>query len=380
MTQEVVTTMTKSARRASGLLVALIALCFCMVTLGGYVRLSGSGLSIPEWPLFTVADRSTATGEAVRVRSVLAPMNEAGWEKLLATLQETLPQYEGVAMVEFKRMFWIEWSHRGLASIIGLVYVTFLIVVLRSAELRGRIGKHAVSGLFLLLGQAVIGGLVVLLHLLAVKVALHLVVAFFFTSLLAWMLLRLRREADPAAKFWNPVSRWAAAVFALATTQIFSGGLMAASHAGYQINTWPKMHDAWVPRGMRVAGESLYHSFTENIVMIQFFHRWFAVALVVAVLLLIFRCMTVEVSRVARMTLRALFAIVILQVALGVLTLMTGVHTHLALAHQALGLVLLLSLLIVFYETACHRVTTEAALAERLESIGLVTAKEASHA
>lgn len=362
--------MKKGEKVVSGFLVTLLIMCFVMVTLGGYVRLSGSGLSIPEWPFFTIEEKVLPSGEVEKVRSVFPPMSEEGWELLRSTFVAKVPgDWEGIAMGEFKRMFWIEWSHRGLAKIIGLVYLAFMGAVMYFPETR-RFRNKAFLGLGVLVTQAVLGGIVVLFHLAAIKVALHLLAAFIFTSLLLWVLMELyhppidRGERNPR----NPVFVWSAVVLLLVAFQIFSGGLMAGSLAGFQMNTWPKMGEVYVPAGMFPEGMGFYENFTENVVMIQFFHRWYAFVLVLAILALVFRCMTVEVSKTARWGLRALFGIVVFQIILGIVTLLTGVHTHVALTHQLVGLILMLNCVLVTYEARTQKVLMEEALAERAEA------------
>lgn len=357
--------MSRGVTLASGFLVALLLMCFAIVTLGGWVRLTGSGMSIPEWPFFTIELRELPSGEVERVRSIFPPRTDEGWETLRATFVELVPGFEsGIGLEPFKYMFWIEWSHRLVAKLIGLVYLGMLGVVLAFRETRRTVGPQAVGGFFLLISQAFIGGLVVWLHLPAVKVALHLIVAFLFTSLLLWMLLKLIHAPAPREerKGPNPILPAAIVVYLVVLFQIFSGGLMAGSHAGFQMNTWPKMGDYWVPPALFMEGMGFFRNFTENTVMIQFFHRWFAFAAVIAVLYLVFRSVTVKVSQPARWALRATAAVVVLQTILGVLTLMLGVRTDLALIHQSVGLVLLLCLMVAIYETAAHPVFDEAAL------------------
>ncbi len=362
--------MTRGEKTAGWLLGALILISFVMVTLGGYVRLTDSGLSIPEWPFFTIEHRETATGELVERRSVLPPRTDEGWLLLQETFVREVPRFEGVGLTSFKRMFWIEWSHRALAKFIGIVYLAFMGVVFWYPELRRRFGPIAVFGLLMLVGQAVLGGIAVLFHLQAEQVAMHLIVAFFFVSLLLWALLKLLHPPAPAEERRgpNPILPWAIGLYVIFCVQIFSGGIVAGSHAGYQFNTWPKMGDAWIPPGLRLAGDSLYKTFTENIVFIQFFHRWFAFIALLAGLAFVLRTLTVRISPQARWAVRALLAVVVLQIILGIYTLILGMPMVLALAHQSVGLVLLLNALVILYETACHKVTGEHALAEEMEA------------
>lgn len=375
--------MSTPVKTAVSLLSVLIFVCFVITGLGGYVRLTGSGLSIPEWPFHTVEVTYHDDGTKTKKRQIMPPRTDSGWETLRETFVREVPGFqEGIALHEFKRMFWIEWSHRAVAGFIGLLYLGTLIFVLTKPALRGSIGVHLSVGFFLLIGQAILGAVVVFFHLMEVKVALHLVTAFIFTGLLVWCLMKLVHPPLPGAERRgkkNPILPLALIVFGLTLLQIFSGGLMAASHAGYQWNTWPLMGESLVPANMWDGNWNFYRNMTENTVVIQFTHRWFAFVVVAAVLFLVARAITVKVTPVARWSLRVLFALVVVQVIVGIYTLLMGVHPHLAIMHQVLGLALLMNVLLIVYETAAHKVIAEEELAELAEKNG-PSAKEALHA
>lgn len=351
------------------LLIVLIVMCLGIVVLGGYVRLSGSGLSIPEWPFFTIEKQVQADGSVNDIKTIFPPTTEESWQILYTTLVTELPQYEGTAMSEFKRMFWTEWSHRGVAKLIGVVYLAFMGVVFYFPELRRKLSWLSVIGLVVLVSQAVMGGIVVLFHLDSAKIAIHLLAAFLFTAILLWCVLKLKRPAVERSERtpFNPITIWTVVAIAMISLQLFSGGLMAGSLAGFQMNTWPMMGEVWMPNGIVNSDMSFLKNFTENVIMIQFFHRWFAFMVIVALAMLVFRCMTVRVSTQARWALRSLFAIVVFQTILGVLTLITGVHNHLALTHQFVGLILLLVAVVILYETTQHPVLMEEQLVDLKE-------------
>jgi cytochrome c oxidase assembly protein subunit 15 len=353
-----------SEKLASRLLGLLIAMCFVVVTIGGFVRLSGSGLSIPQWPLFTVDKEVRPDGSVKKSYGLVPPSAEEEWEHVRATYIKDVPRDAGIAMSTFKRMFWIEWSHRAFVTCIGFVYLALMIVTWRDRALRAKIGGLVFSGFFLLIAQMGLGGLVVLFHLKPAKVAFHLVTAFIFTMMLVWALMKLKRPAasPELLKGPNPIRPLAHIVLALVVIQIFSGGLMAASQAGFQWNTWPKMGEEFVPNGLYDKSMGPIDNFVSNKVLIQFFHRWFAFAAAAGVLYLVMRSLTVRVSRPCRIWLRVLMAVVTLQVLLGIATLLMGVNTHLALTHQAVGLVLMLNVFLIFYESKYHPVAAEEAL------------------
>lgn len=374
--------MSSSLKTVRNTLVVILVICFGMVTLGGWVRLSGSGFSIPQWPRFTVSETVNADGTVTEKKSFIPPSTEEGWEGLRDIFVHHEPTQEGIAVSEFKKLFWVEWSHRGLATLIGLAYLLLMFFTFRSREARESIGKLCIAGILLLASQVMIGGFVIFLGVAATAVAFHLVAAFLFISVVLWMLMKVVHEPLPMEQRTrgNSIVKWAIVVYVLIGIQIFSGGLMAASKAGYSINTWPRMGDDWIPPQLQIKGYSFVKNFTENVIMIQFWHRWYAIVVAAAILFFVARCMTVRVSKAARWALRALFGTVILQVVLGIITLLTGVHPHIALTHQMVGLFVMLISLVTIYETKNHEVVMEMQIAEEQERAAAHSGKATGHA
>src|SRR5512139_2077118 len=97
-------------------LVAVAALVFAMVIVGGATRLTESGLSIVEWRPVTGA---------------LPPLSEAQWMVEFAKYSTT-PEYKilnfGMSLEDFKTIYWWEWSHRQLGRLIGLAFAIPLLV------------------------------------------------------------------------------------------------------------------------------------------------------------------------------------------------------------------------------------------------------------
>ena len=360
--------MTSIEKKAAGLLLFIIMLCFCMVTLGGFVRLSGSGYAIPEWPVFTTDYVQQSDGTEKPVKTVIPPFNNEGWEHLLKTYLHDVPTDEGIALATFKHMFWIEWSHRATGGLISISYLSFLVLIVASRTLRQKIGGIVGGGMALLFCIIVLGGIVVKTQLHAASLSYHLLAAFSFISLLVWVLMRLvHPPLSPEEKLAmgrNPLFGLALAIFGLVALQIFSGGLMAGSKAGFQMNTWPLMGDNLVPPHMWEDG-GLFHNISENKVVIQLTHRWFAFVVGVSVLFLVLRSATLDIGKVGRWAIRSSMFVVVLQILMGILTLLLGVRTHMALTHQFLGLVLMLNLLVIVYEAKHHKVLSEESVAER---------------
>jgi cytochrome c oxidase assembly protein subunit 15 len=367
------TTRTPQERRAIFAATLLAVLVFLMVGVGGFVRLSGSGLSIPHWPLIN--------------GSLLPPADEPGWMLLLDQYHKdvqglTIPKVPGSTEVaQFKIMFAIEYSHRALASLIGFAWLGLLVITLRSKEVAARIKGLVFSLGVLIFSQALLGGLVVLKHLPAEKVALHLGVGFIIFAMTQWTILKLKSESLEASRR-NPLRRFAHIVLAFVFIQVLLGGLVAGSGAGYMMNTWPRMGDYIVPPGMwSDSYQPAILNILENKITIQFMHRWFATLVVAGVLAMALRAMTLQVPTRTRWALRGVMAIVTLQFLLGVMTLLAGVPVWMGLAHQLLGLVLFGTMNLILFDAKYGEVLAEDEIAAAQPATSTASAgKQAAHA
>lgn len=313
---------------------AVAVLVFVMVVVGGATRLTGSGLSITEWRPVTGA---------------IPPLSDAAWalefEKYRAS-----PQYQllnaGMALADFKFIYWWEWGHRQLGRFIGLAYAAgFLVVLLR--RLMPWRETAILFGMGLLLGlQGTIGWIMVasglqpgMIAVAPVKLTLHLVFAgFFFASVVAFAtwLTPLRRI--------EPMRGRAGARFLLLLlfVQVALGGLVAGSRAGFTFNTWPLMDGALVPSSVTLsAGTPVWENFVDNVALVQFNHRLGAyVLLAFALWQMIGLRRAAPGSGGARRT-TAITGLVLAQSALGIVTLLLVVPLWAGLAHQALGFTVL---------------------------------------
>ena len=315
-------------------LLALILLVFGMVLVGGATRLTESGLSITEWNL---------------VAGAVPPLGENAWQAEFDLYRQS-SQYDllnrGMSLAEFQAIYWWEWGHRELGRFIGLVYVAgFLWIAARRAVPLRQLA--ILAGMGALLGmQGAVGWIMVasglepgMIAVAPVKLALHLTLACMFFAALIAMFVRLGGAALEQAA---PSARWAARLLVvLAFGQIALGGLMAGYDAGLVYNTWPLMDGRFVPRGLFLL-EPAWRNFVENAATIQLNHRIVAYLLAAAVLLYAIAARRKGASARGRALLAA--GLVIAQVAVGIATLVQGVPIALALIHQGLALILLLTL------------------------------------
>ncbi len=161
-----------------------------MVVLGGFTRLTGSGLSMAEWR---------------PIMGTLPPLTPEEWQRVFEIYKQT-PEFQLVNSdmdVEgFKGIFWLEYLHRLLGRLIGIVYFVPLVVF----ALRGWIAPRRLPWYLFLLAlggtQAVIGKLMVAsgqIDAPAVsqyKLAAHLGAAFLVYALMLWTALNLLRKPE----------------------------------------------------------------------------------------------------------------------------------------------------------------------------------------
>ena len=300
-----------------------------IAVVGGITRLTGSGLSIPEW---------------APLRGVLPPITSEDWVHAF-DLYRASPQYleinRGMTMDAFRTIFWWEWIHRLIARATGLVYALPLLVLWRRGHLPTR---HLPAYLaVLVLGglQGVIGWLMVRSGLgdqpfvSPLKLAMHLGLALIIASLLAALLVRRTLTLPPPP----PRLRLLALVtWALLWVQCLLGALVAGLRAGWLCPTWPKMCSVWVPWDTLVAAR---WDVLSNPWVAQFVHRWWAVVATLAVFATAALIGRAHPTRTGRPIAATLVGLVLAQFGLGVWTLLSGMSTSIAVTHQAVGIILL---------------------------------------
>jgi cytochrome c oxidase assembly protein subunit 15 len=322
----------RPAPRAFGLwLLVVAALVLAIVIVGGITRLTESGLSIVEWK---------------PIRGIIPPIGDAQWQAEFDNYKH-IPQYEqfnrGMTVEGFKHIYFWEYLHRLIARGIGTVLLGVLAVfALRRAIPRGY-GWRA--GLIFALGglQGVVGwwmvssGLVYRTEVSHIRLAIHLLTALLIYGYLIWTALDLFALArDPAAKPAKLTGLPAVAIVILAL-QIMLGAFTAGLRAGYAFSTWPKMGEEWFPAGGWNAAQSTLYNLVYNPIAVQFVHRWWAWVALVAVV------MVARFARKAgnRPAAIAIVVAVVVQILLGIATLLTGVNIPIAVAHQAVATILL---------------------------------------
>ncbi len=308
-------------------LFALAGLVFAMVLVGGATRLTESGLSITQWKPVT---------------GVLPPLSAADWQAEFDRYKQ-IPQYAelnpDMTLDGFKTIFWWEWSHRLLARIVGLVYILPALWFWARGAFKGALGRQIAFATALLALEPIVGwwmvssGLSERTEVAQERLALHLLIAagVFGTLIYAAVGLSERKRAACRRGFAT-----AGAVFAiLVYVQLGLGALVAGLRSGLIYNTWPLMGPSFLPAEAFNAGDAPLN----DPATAQFDHRLVAYAVLAFALAQALAALRPGPRPLARRAV-ALAAVASLQVALGVATLLFLAPVPLALAHQAVALVL----------------------------------------
>ncbi len=321
------------------------ALVFAIVVIGGITRLTESGLSITEWK---------------PVSGVIPPLNDAQWQAEFEKYRQ-IPEYQlinkGMSMAEFQYIYFWEWVHRQLGRVIGLAMVLPLIwfalrraipagYTLRLLAIAALIGFQGAIGWWM-----VASGLESRTDVSHFRLAAHLLTALTILGGLVWTALDLKHLAANPSAAPARLTGFGALMLAVLAIQLLLGAWVAGLNAGYVSNSWPLMNDRFFPDGVEWAGGVLAAAMNDPF-LTHFLHRWWAWVVVICAILLARRVKAAG----SRPLSVAIHAIVGTQVLLGIATVIINMHIVLAVLHQAVGAVLVATLV-----AAVHRLGTVAA-------------------
>ena len=308
-------------------LLAVAALVFAMVVVGGITRLTESGLSIVRWDV---------------VAGTLPPLSEADWQAQFAAYRAT-SQYQmmnaGMSLAAFKGIFFWEYVHRLLARLIGVAfalplawfwwrraipsgYKPRLLALLALGGLQGAIGWWMVAS-----------GLVDRASVAPERLAVHLVTALTIMAGCIWTALDLRRGAaigaggEYAGAAAARPRAWVLPFALLLTVQIVWGAFTAGLRAGHVTAEWPTMFGSLFPAGLLETARAVI----DDPAAVVLLHRSIAWAVAAAAVAIAVTCW----RRGAGVRALALGGMVVVQFVLGVLTVINGVPILLGVAHQA---------------------------------------------
>lgn len=315
------------------------ALIFVMVVVGGITRLTESGLSMVHWE---------------PISGAIPPLSETAWQREFDHYRSS-PQYQlvnsGMTLADFKTIFFWEYIHRLLGRVIGLAFaLPFAWFAWKRGIPSGygwRLGALlALGGLQGAIGWwMVTSGLIDRTEVSHIRLAVHLLTALLIIGGLVWTALDLKvLAADPNARSAR-LSGFAFSALAVLAIQLCLGAFTAGLRAGYAFASWPLMGDSLFPPGVPML-EPFWVNIIDNPIVVQFAHRWFAWIAGAVLALLALGVWRGGFTGAAH----ALLTLLALQIGIGIATLLSGVELWIAVAHQAIG-----ALLVAATVVCCHR-------------------------
>ena len=317
-------------------LLSLLFLVILIILIGGLTRLTDSGLSITTWELFV---------------GLLPPLTNDKWIEYF-NLYKTIPEYSeqnfNMNLNEFKVIFWWEWAHRQLGRLIGLTVLLPLIyftikngfwvlkkygIIIILICLQGFFGWYMVSS-----------GLIDRIDVSHYRLSVHLVTAFLILSVIFWKFLELTDIRINNTSFSLNIMKF---FIFLIFIQLIIGAFVSGMDAGTVYNTCPLIGSSYFPDDSKFI-ELMNINVFDNPSIVQFVHRNLAYLIVIIyiyLLILVFR----DTNKIFRKPILIIGVSLLLQVILGVVTLLSGVKIIYASLHQINSIFIILSSLYFLY-------------------------------
>lgn len=326
-------------------LIFVALVIFGMIILGGVTRLTHSGLSMVDWN---------------PIMGVIPPLSEVDWMQTF-TRYQSFPEYQkvnaGMSLEEFKSIFYFEYFHRVLGRLIGLLFLLPCLYFWFRGAIRKPMRPQMVimfvlGGLQGLLGWYMVkSGLVNDPQVSQYRLTAHLISAVIIYCYILWVafgLLTISSErvvGNTARKMY----RYSVVMTLLVIFMIITGGFVAGTKAGFSYNTFPLMAGQFIPDNMYVL-QPFWLNWFENVTAVQFNHRMIAYILVLLVPLYCFAIRRLRITRRSGFAAHLLLGMLVIQVSLGVATILLHVPVTIAATHQGGAIVLLTLVLFITRE------------------------------
>ncbi len=283
---------------------------FLQIILGAWVRLTGSGMSCPDWPL------------------------------CYGFVFPTPSKIETIANVDYTYFqIFLEWIHRvNAAFIIGPICLIFSLFIIFNKKINVSFNKLAFLLLILISIQGGLGGLTVFKSNIPWSVALHLIFAFLLyltTLLIIIKTYEINNNAFLASKSIKILTFFAG----LLTMNAAALGAFTSKYgASLSCNLWPGCSEKFLP------------NFNDLFQVIHFSHRLIAMFLVLVLLSLyiMLKGYYKFFSKVIKIILLFILIIISLQVVIGALLIYLEIPIWMGIFHQSIGIILF-TLIILLY-------------------------------
>ena len=323
-------------KKISSWLLFMFWIISIMIIVGGLTRLTDSGLSITEWELFA---------------GFLPPLSENDWNKYF-DLYKKIPEFKlqnyDMTMNEFKVIFWWEWIHRFLGRFIGISFLIPLIYFTYLTSFKKMINLYLIFILICFQGfigwYMVSSGLVDRVDVSHYRLAVHLMIAFIILSLIFWNYLDLKSLITPDKKINFNLALFFLIILFI---QISIGAFVSGMDAGTIYNTWPKMGSNFFPDDNNISNLLSLSAFNDAS-LVQFIHRNLAYLIIVVYFFIFFKIYSNQIKRLYR-PINFVGIFLIIQVILGIFTLLNGAQIYLASMHQISSIFLVSSCIYFLY-------------------------------
>ncbi|MBD1154912.1 COX15/CtaA family protein [Pelagibacterales bacterium SAG-MED18] len=317
-------------------LILMFIIISIMIVVGGLTRLTDSGLSITEWQLFS---------------GLLPPLNQNDWI-LYFNLYKEIPEFKlqnfNMTLQEFKVIFWWEWAHRFLGRLIGLCFLIPLIYFSFKVKISKILDLYFIF--FLICFQGFIGwymvssGLVDRVDVSHFRLSIHLLIAFLILSLIFWNYLKFQNYKYISDGI-NSIIPFIFLVLIL--TQIVIGAFVSGMDAGKIYNSWPLMGGTYFPNDNKIENLFKLSAFSDPS-LVQFIHRNLAYVIGFFYVLIFFKVYKNKINKLYR-SVNILGFFIILQIILGIFTIILGAQIYIAAVHQVSSIFLVTSSIYFFF-------------------------------
>ena len=325
-------------------LISIFVILSLMIVVGGLTRLTDSGLSITEWELFS---------------GIIPPLNINQWNDYF-NLYKKIPEYKlqnfSMTLDEFKKIYWWEYSHRLLGRFIGIFYIFPLLYFTFRKSLKKKTFVSLYTILILVLLQGFIGwymvksGLTERTDVSHYRLSLHLTLAFVIYMMLVWNYLKYKSLLVLNTKRRLPLFLTLFFILSL-LFQISIGAFVSGLDAGQIYQSWPLMNQNYFPDDSAMKDLFSFNAFNTPS-LVQFIHRNVAYLII---LLFVYISVIVFKSNhflYLRKNVLYVFLFILIQVFLGILTVISGAQIVLASMHQIGSILLITASLILVYKNS----------------------------
>ena len=312
----------------------LIAL---MILVGGLTRLTDSGLSITKWELFS---------------GTFPPLNNEKWINYFEEYKK-IPEFKIqnylMTLGEFKIIFWWEWAHRFLGRLIGITFLIPLIYFSIKIGFKKLLNFYIIFILICFQGflgwYMVQSGLINEIDVSHFRLSFHLLFAFIILSLILWNYFILNGKKKYQVRL---ISFFPEFILFLIFLQIIIGAFVSGMDAGKIYNSWPLMGNSYFPDDNKFTNLFKLSAFSDPS-LVQFIHRNLAYLTTFTYLFLIFIVFKRKIIELTKPVVILGF-IILLQVSLGIITVISGAEIITASLHQFSSILLISSALYFLYK------------------------------